>query len=41
MKQPKMDPLTQERIRMENLGRVFIILFFLALIFAGHFFLNL
>ena len=37
----KPDSLTLERIRMENLGRGFIALLVMTLIFAGHYFLNL
>ncbi len=40
MKPSKIDPLTTERIRMENLGRVFMLVLFAMLIFAGHYFLN-
>lgn len=40
MKQSKMDPLTSERIRMENLGKFFIFCLFIAVLFAGHYFLN-
>jgi len=36
----KPDPLTVERIRMENLGRGFIILLVAVLIFAGHYLFN-
>lgn len=31
------DPLVSERVRMENLGRGFIIFLFAILLFAGYF----
>jgi hypothetical protein len=37
----KPDSLTLERIWMENLGRGFIVLLVVTLVFAGHYFLNL
>jgi len=41
MKPSQIDPLTTERIRMENLGRVFIFFLVAMLIFAGHYFFDL
>ena len=40
MKETKDDPLAAERIKMENLGRIFIFFLFVALILVGHFLLN-
>jgi len=34
------DPLTTERLRMENLGKGFIILLFAMLLVVGHYFFN-
>jgi Na+-transporting methylmalonyl-CoA/oxaloacetate decarboxylase gamma subunit len=36
----KPDPLTLERIRMENIGKGFIFLVLAMLIFAGRYFFN-
>jgi len=40
MNSKDIDPLTVERIRMENFGKGFIIFLFAMLIFAGHYFLS-
>lgn len=41
MKEIKNDPHTAERIRMENLGRIFVLFLLVGMIIAGHFLLNL
>lgn len=40
MIEPKDDPLAKERIKTENLGRIFIFFLFVAILLAGHFLLN-